>query len=740
MMKINGEEISLYEENKLDNLIKTGLVTTAVASAFFLSPVPMQAAGWKANSPEQIASRIDYSQRSLTFESGDTVWNLGEALNIKNPMDLLTYNNYQPGDEYILPVGTVIYWDDGHLIIEDPEGTVIGDKVITEQDKKNPSQPIPLEIQEQRIVDQDQQKVAHSDDIVTINKDTNAQHPEFKQENTKKTEEDQSNAMKLNSEDHSVQMEQAQQRINYLLSKKETIELEIERVKSDIKEIEEDIENQQNLNLAQLDQYMARDQELSALQTQINDHITYQLNPKKEELARAIKEEAKVLEEYEQISSTFKSIQDQLQELEVQEQVATIAIQQLKDQLASFPITEDNIDEFMQRKSDYEYQLSLKSELEKNKANLMVQFLEYEELSTEYKLLFEGKKSLVSLLQQEVSEHEHALTVLEQQYDHVDLGYQQQKIEVQELALDPLLQQLEDKRNLLIRLETKLATINKELNDLYVMYRPAGVHEEQNVHTSSPDPIVDHDTISQPELDTSDPIKDQEDLFISDHETQEEDALDSVSNDPIDDKDLLDNNSIATPVMNEQQLLDALNELFDQNKLTVRQYRESVRFIQDAATLEAKQQEFERIEAIAEANGKQPHQISKEVFVQLLNDYRQELGLSQLKVDPTLTAAAEIRANEITQKFDHYRPDGSLFNTVVEDHQSVVAYSENIAIAHSFDNNGVEIAEYLFDAWQDSPGHDKNLRTRNNTRIGFAYAQGADGNYYAVLLFGTLKN
>lgn len=712
-MKINGEEISLYEENKLDNLIKTGLVTTAVASAFFLSPVPMQAAGWKANSPEQIASRIDYSQRSLTFESGDTVWNLGEALNIKNPMDLLTYNNYQPGDEYSLPVGTVIYWDDGHLIIEDPEGTVIGDKVITEQDKKNPSQPIPLEIKEQSIVGQNQQKVVDSDDIVTINEGTNAQHPEFKQENTKKTEEDQSNAMNLNSEDHSVQMEQAQQRINSLLSKKATIELEIERVKSDIKEIEEDIENQQNLNLAQLDQYMARDQELGALQTQINDHITYQLNPKKEELARAIKEEAKVLEEYEQISLMFKNIQDQLQALEVQEQVATIAIQQLKDQLASFPITEDNIDEFMQRKSDYEYQLSLKSELEKNKANLMVQFLEYEELSTEYKLLFEGKKSLISLLQQEVSEREHALKVLEQQYDHVDLGYQQQKIEVQELALDPLLQQLEDKRNLLIRLETKLATINNELNDLYVMYRPAGVHEEQNSHTSSPDQIVDHDMISQPELDTSDPI---------------------------DDEDLLDNNSIATPVMNEQQLLDALNELFDQNKLTVRQYRESVRFIQDAATLEAKQQEFERIEAIVEANGKQPHQISKKVFVQLLNDYRQELGLSQLKVDPTLTAAAEIRANEIIQKFDHYRPDGSLFNTVVEDHQSVVAYSENIAIAHSFDNNGVEIAEYLFDAWQDSPGHDKNLRTRNNTRIGFAYAQGADGNYYAVLLFGTLKN
>lgn len=40
----------------------------------------------------------------------------------------------------------------------------------------------------------------------------------------------------------------------------------------------------------------------------------------------------------------------------------------------------------------------------------------------------------------------------------------------------------------------------------------------------------------------------------------------------------------------------------------------------------------------------------------------------------------------------------------------------------------------LFDAWQKSPLHDKNLRTTNNTRIGFAYVQGSDGLYYAVLL------
>ena len=56
------------------------------------------------------------------------------------------------------------------------------------------------------------------------------------------------------------------------------------------------------------------------------------------------------------------------------------------------------------------------------------------------------------------------------------------------------------------------------------------------------------------------------------------------------------------------------------------------------------------------------------------NADRLKNGLDALRVDPALTAAARIRAQEITQKYSHTRPDGTRWATV-----SSAAYGEHIA-------------------------------------------------------------
>ena len=56
-------------------------------------------------------------------------------------------------------------------------------------------------------------------------------------------------------------------------------------------------------------------------------------------------------------------------------------------------------------------------------------------------------------------------------------------------------------------------------------------------------------------------------------------------------------------------------------------------------------------------------------LVNQVNQERAARGLRALRVDPKLTAAAQIRAQEIVQKFSHTRPDGTKWSTV-----SSVAY------------------------------------------------------------------
>lgn len=116
-------------------------------------------------------------------------------------------------------------------------------------------------------------------------------------------------------------------------------------------------------------------------------------------------------------------------------------------------------------------------------------------------------------------------------------------------------------------------------------------------------------------------------------------------------------------------------------------------------------------------------------IVNLVNEERAKAGLSEVKLDANITAAANVRAVEIKQSFSHTRPDGSSFSTALK--EQGVSYrgsGENIAW-------GQKSPEQVMNAWMNSDGHRANILNPNYKNIGVGYYQDANGVNYWVQLF-----
>lgn len=109
--------------------------------------------------------------------------------------------------------------------------------------------------------------------------------------------------------------------------------------------------------------------------------------------------------------------------------------------------------------------------------------------------------------------------------------------------------------------------------------------------------------------------------------------------------------------------------------------------------------------------------------VRQVNLERARRGLGTLKVSAELSRAARVRANEITRRFSHTRPDGSAWRTV-----SSAAYGENIAM-------GQRTADKVMAAWMTSSGHRANIFRASYGSIGVC-AVVSGGVTYWVQLFG----
>ena len=89
-----------------------------------------------------------------------------------------------------------------------------------------------------------------------------------------------------------------------------------------------------------------------------------------------------------------------------------------------------------------------------------------------------------------------------------------------------------------------------------------------------------------------------------------------------------------------------------------------------------------------------------------VNDIRVANGLNTLRYDASLEASADVRADELTARFSHTRPDGSDWYTVNPD----LMYGENLA-------DGYNTADAVVNAWMASPEHKANILKSDFTTV-----------------------
>ena len=107
-----------------------------------------------------------------------------------------------------------------------------------------------------------------------------------------------------------------------------------------------------------------------------------------------------------------------------------------------------------------------------------------------------------------------------------------------------------------------------------------------------------------------------------------------------------------------------------------------------------------------------PEKFAAEVL-RLTNAERAKVGAQPLKFSKDLTASALIRALELPQKFSHTRPNGYSFNSAFVTGKGHVV-GENLA-------GGQRTPKEVVQAWMDSPGHRKNMLSKNYSELGVVY-------------------
>lgn len=133
---------------------------------------------------------------------------------------------------------------------------------------------------------------------------------------------------------------------------------------------------------------------------------------------------------------------------------------------------------------------------------------------------------------------------------------------------------------------------------------------------------------------------------------------------------------------------------------------------------------------LAAGDGPDLSAYADEIIV-LLNEERERLGVEPLRAVPVLNEVGMMRARETVELFDHYRPDGSLFNTALDEYG--VSYgnaAENIAAGNS-------TPEATFGQWMNSSGHYGNMTSADYTHIGVGvcYAEGTKYGWYWEQIF-----
>ncbi|MFR8759805.1 MAG: CAP domain-containing protein [Negativibacillus sp.] len=116
-----------------------------------------------------------------------------------------------------------------------------------------------------------------------------------------------------------------------------------------------------------------------------------------------------------------------------------------------------------------------------------------------------------------------------------------------------------------------------------------------------------------------------------------------------------------------------------------------------------------------------------------VNAARKKAGVAPLELDKKVGKAAQLRANECKQSYDHTRPNGKKSKTALDD--AGVSYSwwgENI-------NEKQKTVQSTMQSWMESKGHKANILNEKYTKVGFGRAKDESGSYYWVQMFAKTK-
>lgn len=129
-----------------------------------------------------------------------------------------------------------------------------------------------------------------------------------------------------------------------------------------------------------------------------------------------------------------------------------------------------------------------------------------------------------------------------------------------------------------------------------------------------------------------------------------------------------------------------------------------------------------------DASNQSLHDVAQQVLA-LVNAERRKAGVAPLTLSAELQSAAAIRAEEITQKFSHTRPDGTNFQTILPNSRYYIA-GENIAAGNS-------TAAKVVQQWMNSPGHRANILRSEYTElgVGYVYKENSQYKHYWVQIF-----
>lgn len=116
--------------------------------------------------------------------------------------------------------------------------------------------------------------------------------------------------------------------------------------------------------------------------------------------------------------------------------------------------------------------------------------------------------------------------------------------------------------------------------------------------------------------------------------------------------------------------------------------------------------------------------VAKAAFI-LMNDIRKDEGLKPLKWSGALDKAASVRAEEVTKRWSHKRPDSSVYWSVNAD----AIYGENIS-------KGYRTAESAVDSWMKSEAHRENILDDDYNTVAIAVYEDKNGNWYWATEFG----